>query len=737
MPALQEWFSQADQEQRDHLARLWGLEPEALEGQKQQTEHAIRSQMCLPFAARGVWLHLSDAARQCLYAILTAPPKKGLQRAQLGKKIRLPYMEVEHALEELQAIALIFPRLLPLPTPLHGPRPRPEEATEVWLPTPECAEALAQTGRELFTPGGDRSTWELRHLLDQLPWETVERLARLCAVPLQTYERWQPVAVSSREVRDQVRERFETSPAVFALLRRLEPGAEHLWAWLWDQGRRAPPERAQSALGVTMNELGRLVSQLEAHALLFDTLTPQGERLLFFPLTISERLQPDVTRWLVEEQVHTWEPLDTPPAHTRSGPPTLLYDLAGLVGWVYQTTVEPTKEGQLPKRMSAHLRARLQGLPRRDELGQDAYPDRLVQAALDLRLLQRVTPYEGAKARYVPGPALAVWGQASEEEQIRRFLTWWQASHEWQDLLPDQRALSAYHWTPQHRTQVLQQLRRSSAGQWYATSALLYALWKEAPLDLTERSRVSTGPFALLQTQRERWQAREGQRMLGMLTSTLADLGLVGLGWDKATEAAAPVAVRLTPLGAEVLGLAPVSADHMAPALVSSPLIVQPSFELVLRQTELPLLYQLLPWAELTHLSLAATLRLTQRSLTQGLLHGGDLDQLLALLKSASGRALPQNVDYSLREWARKHKGVRLAPVFLLTVPSREVALEVRQVLADHHIAAQPVSPHLLAVESNLTSLGVIHRHLEQAGIPVQRGMPVMEKQEHGSKPSR
>lgn len=726
-PTLKETLAQAEEQQLHQLSQLWGLE--ALDGQdRQQTERALLAQMQRPFFARGVWLGLSIAARRCLYTILSAPTKKGLLHAQLEKKTKLPPAEVERAVAELQVQWLISTTLVHPPIPLHGPRLGREEAVSILLPAPECAEVLTQTGHELMLPGGDRSRWELRSLLAQLPWDTIEALARLCSVSLQTYELWRPVPVSDVQVRTQLRQRLETSPALFALLRRLDPQAQHLWIWLWEHGRTAPLGTVQQALGLSMSDLAWLIPSLEAHALAFETLTPTGERLVFLPMTFYEQLLPEVKRWQVEEQIHAWLPLEEAPANVRTTPPTLLYDLAVVIGWAYQQVLEPTKDGRLPKRLQAQIRPRLQGQPRTDEMGQDGYPDLLLRAATELHLLQRVTPYEGAKPRYAPGPALTAWGQATFEEQTKRFLAWWQASTEWQDLLPDQRSLPAYHWTSQDRTYLLDQLRRCEVGRWYRITSLLYVLWKATPIDLSaERVRAGATPFTLLQSQYERWRERAGQRVLGILTSTLVELGLVELAWEDTNaarlESTLPVAVRLTPLGAAALSLVPSVDDASSPS-ASNALIVQPSFELVLLKTRLPLLYQLMPWTEVTQVGVASTLRLTQRSILQGLAHVGHLEELLALLKAASGRELPQNIDYSLREWARKHKGTLLAPVFLLAVSSEEVAQEVAQVLAEHRIHVQPLSAQLLAVQSDLTNLGAVHRYLEQAGITVQRGMP-------------
>ncbi len=726
MGSLANLLADASERQLQRVTSLWG--GEEAPGQTQaQIKAALRDLVRLPFAARCVWQQLDQAAARCLYEVVSAPPKKGVRYEQLLKKTRLPAQTVEKALVWLQEHWLLTSSRIPPPIPLVGPRPDPDEADIVYLPLPECASALSETGQERFARGGDRSGWTLLHLLDHLPFDTVEALARRCAVPLQTYKHWQAVPVPAFEVRRNLAQRLETGLVIFALLRSLDCQALRLWLWLWDQRGSAPLATVQTALSLTLRDLAQLVPHMESLALAFDTLTSAGERLLFIPTSLYTALGPAVAAWRAEAQAHDWLPLDTAPTPAPTGAPSLLYDLAVLVGWVYQTTVEPTNAGLLPKRLRSQLRLRLQGMQRLDEFSQDAYPDLLLQAALDLRLVQRVTPHEDARPRYAPGPALATWGQAGLEEQTTRFLAWWKTSTVWQDLLPDQRTLPAYYWTEADRARLIEHLRCFEDSQWYRLASLFYALWQQAPLDLSVQAQGETSPFAMLQAQRERWQEREGQRTLGMLASTLRELGLVELGLEAATaaldETAEPTAIRLTALGARVLGVARDDARAL-PAAPAHPLIVQPSFELICLETRLPLLYELLPWAEVGQVGLASTLRLTRAALLRGLAQGGTLSELLSLLTRESGRDLPQNVAYTLRDWARGFKGTRLSQVFLLSVSNADVASQIIQVLAEHRIHAERLSDALLAIESRVTSESAIYRYLEQAEIVVQRGMP-------------
>jgi hypothetical protein len=56
---------------------------------------------------------------------------------------------------------------------------------------------------------------------------------------------------------------------------------------------------------------------------------------------------------------------------SATGEPLILYDLATVVGAVYQQPILLTKHGKIPKLVASAIRSRLHGLPRMVGKGQD------------------------------------------------------------------------------------------------------------------------------------------------------------------------------------------------------------------------------------------------------------------------------------------------------------------------------------------------------------------------------
>ena len=100
------------------------------------------------------------------------------------------------------------------------------------------------------------------------------------------------------------------------------------------------------------------------------------------------------------------------------GQPLILYDLATIVGAVYQQRIITTRQERVAKRIADLLRPRLHGLPRFDEQQADTYVDMLFHVAERLRLINLVSPfYEGEqKPYYRPSmeSGLEKWSQLHE-----------------------------------------------------------------------------------------------------------------------------------------------------------------------------------------------------------------------------------------------------------------------------------------------------------------------------------
>ncbi len=124
-------------------------------------------------------------------------------------------------------------------------------------------------------------------------------------------------------------------------------------------------------------------------------------------------------------------------------------------------------------------------------------------------------------------------------------------------------------------------------------------------------------------------------------------LGVLDMGYDEAGRASA---IRLTPMGAELLGMIPgrelEGAGH---------LVVNPDFEVVLFPEEHShtLVYELDRFCERELTDSLYHYRITPESLQRALSQEVGLDSILDLLHRRSRTPLPQNVVYSLESWAR------------------------------------------------------------------------------------
>lgn len=269
-------------------------------------------------------------------------------------------------------------------------------------------------------------------------------------------------------------------------------------------------------------------------------------------------------------------------------------------------------------------------------------------------------------------------------------------------------------------------------GRWYRLDALLYVIWKEQPIPFSvETYRYDRQPSQApsLRTRREQWMQRgEGQLYAGLLASALHEMGLVSLGYPcepgvAGTEPHPPGWFHLTTLGPVVLADGPVGEDAAAGlwfAPEERPLVVQPSFELLLLQPAMPVLYQLIHWAEIKRIGPVSTLTLTQRALLRGMATGDSLQQLLALLAQQGRKDLPQNVAYTINDWSRAYKGAILAEVILVDTSSEQTALDLLRLLAESSIETRQLTSCTLAIIPARATLPTLRRLLEKAGVFVR-----------------
>jgi hypothetical protein len=145
-------------------------------------------------------------------------------------------------------------------------------------------------------------------------------------------------------------------------------------------------------------------------------------------------------------------------------------------------------------------------------------------------------------------------------------------------------------------------------------------------------------------------------------------LGLIDLGYDKAGR---PVAMRLTASGARLLGL------ELTPGMPAGApnLVVTPDFEVVLFPSgdDGELIHTLDRFCRREKQETVLHFRITQEGLERALRGGFALADILQVLELHSRTPVPQNVTFSIKDWAQRAGLMRLGPDLVLTCEEPDV----------------------------------------------------------------
>jgi hypothetical protein len=440
--------------------------------------------------------------------------------------------------------------------------------------------------------------------------------------------------------------------------------------------------------------------------------------------------------------------------------PVMVYDLAVIINTIYQQNVEPTQAGRIPKRVVNKLRPQLKGLPRYNYDGDDDYVNTLFSLLVQMRILQISTPpFSDMKARLEPGPVMSTWASLDLPRQMANVLKGWLEVPTLFDVIgtdydswDDHWSSYAYYYTRailQGRRVLLEQLLNCTPGKWYTVESLLEHLWQEQPLALYQLPKsAQKTELRKARESHDLWMKSDGQVYIGMLMSSLAEVGMLSLGYqpqddtahpalqalfessasnggkpviqdkDESEEYVNPDMFQLTPEGARLL--AAVLNPQRPPARVTKEpersLIVQPNFEVFLLQPDLPALYAILPFVQVNQISAASRLTLTKASLLRGIASGHKIEQILQVFSEHSQKELPQNVVYTLQDWAKQYKEVRLSRTLLIEAPSEATATQLYTSTKMQAFGVRQLTPTILVVEGN-TNLQELRTILGKEGV--------------------
>ncbi|HEV2583867.1 MAG TPA: helicase-associated domain-containing protein, partial [Ktedonobacteraceae bacterium] len=693
----------------------------------------LAQDMAQPIAARFAWEQLSLIERKVLHHALTLATTDGVMRDLLFKLTHLSAEEFADAVVTLQQHLLMVEEQVLVKTGravtgAAAAKKLPSELT-IKLGVPkEILPVLVQVEREIYTPKQDRSNLKLEQILATIDVNKVYQIGTRYGFMLNDY-------FTRTDPRARLAGQLVQPDVLYYAWDQLKGTARKLCKWIVEAGGSVSMNAAREFSGYDNPTLAASITVLEEYALVFDTFV-EHERRLFIPRELLKNLKK------VIEQGDTGEapdevglvPLERPPVAIHQGGAPALYDLTMIIGASFQQNMEPTQAGYIPKRVVNKLAPQMQMKPRLATYEQDNLNvDMLYTIASELNLLKLSRSEEASKPRYVEAKALREWSSKSEQEMAHDLLEYWPKSRQWVDIAgvnyQSQQYDSLYYMNFESgRRELLAYLRTCEPGRWYSVSSLLKTIKHEKPYLLRNQSyHTGVTGYRNAKTVLMKWFEVDGEILTGLLSSSLYEMGIVAVGFEQhssnGSQPANPVAFMVTELGAAALGskkdakrVAEEAADYAGGHERKRALIVQPNFELMLLQPDMPTLYRLLPFAQIVQVGMVSRLNLTKTSLLRGLEQGRNIDQILKILTECSQNELPQNVVYTLKDWARAYKEVSISQVYLLETPSEVMGDDLAAMEKLKNYGLRRLGPCTF-ITGNDTNIQELRRLLEKEGI--------------------
>ncbi len=699
------------------IATLWGTTPPASDDPNDVLR--MERQMRDAPAARTVWQALNAEERAVLHAIVGPAARNWCVIEHLPQRAGLSPQVTESAYARLAQAFIVYEDLAKMQgeelvgqrvafygyTHSRSSQTPVEERLIAYVPT-EIATTLYATGRELGTIMPDRTTLTLDDLLQPHRQGDLDQIGRRFGLTVQTY-------CSRNEVRAVIADNVSQADAVRYALTQLPPSLSDLYEWLIAKGGRATTDEVQRRMRWDKPALLNALRTFEDYAIAFDAFS-EGERVVFIPARTFDNLRRAHAR--PQPQAQTVE--RPAPRTVRPADSIILWDIAAFVAGVAQQDIELTRTHALPKRTAHRLFPLLTNeWVRQNDDTAYRYLAQLQSEAQDLGVIQVASTEE--RPRLDLGMKLDVWASQDVRMQTHRIVRRWPHNRAWHDQVGTHYAgwqASSLSITSA-REALLNLLRQCEPGTWYNVPMLLRKILEEDPFVLRPHQRSNGhGGFKMADDIRAHWDDTDAEVLIGMLKSTLYELGIVSLGYDTDTLPATraernPDAICLTELGVEVLkgdlGLAQTPTEH--------PLVMQPNFEILLLEPHMPALYWLVRFTQPEQIGRASRFKVTREALLRSMTGGTTVDDILAFLARHSQKELPQNVIYTLHDWSQHYKETRLSRVVLIEVDDEELATELCESAKLRDLGLRRVGPCALATPEG-AAVRAVRRAIERAG---------------------
>ena len=642
------------------MARFWDVD---LRGRDPAEDVARLFRVLVdPWAFALVWERLSAAEQRILSLLATADA--ALTVEEVAEQVGDPIDTVREAMRQLYRAGLLYVEAESSEQPQVEPR-------RAFLPR-ELAHVVRrlEDERRRGMPTGET----IPALLDRLDDGALVEMAEQMGV------RVVPAVANRSDLVHAVQPRLLDPTYLRDATRSLDPGAARLWSWLVEHQGSGEPDVAQAALGYTAAELRRAIDALSRRGLLWRGY--QDGRLCL----------------CVPDRIRSPEPLLRPPAPRLQevnaeavDPVTWVFPFAA--AWDLLVLLRAGADGRLERagssgNLDSSLGRRLApGLWRRaGDLPPAGYLPFLRDLAISVGLID-------ARSGVIQPHLLRDWLHLSFPEQARRLVHHWRRMRDWPEgESRDVLQVWGADW-PGFRTALQEQLRELQPGTWYVLDAVLDRFAARAPDALGRQFTAALSHEEPNLTPDER--RREVLRQAAFVTlETAANwLGLVE---------------RSSSRGKEVLALGEAAwlltdADPPAEAAVpgASPIVVQPSFDVLLVRPTPGRVWTLSAFTEPVALDRVSTYRLTRRSIERALTAGQPLARITGYLERQSGAPLPQAVAYELAEWVRAFRRVRLRQAIVIQPDEasdlttlletlRGVDLHVERIAADRLLVLVP-----------------------------------------------